>query len=100
MIGLLDFHANEAGYECGYCFHSDHHGHGYAKESLRAMMDRLSDGQKTRFVAGTALDNAPSVRLLRSLGFELVGTEEVSFYRDPNGKKILFTGGVFALETP
>ena len=100
MIGLLDFHSNEAGYECGYCFHSDYHGQGYAKESLRAMMDRLSDGRRTRFVVGTALDNTPSVRLLRSLGFSLVATEKVSFYRDTNGEKIWFPGGVFALEKP
>ena len=45
--------------------------------------------------AGTALRNTPSLRLLRSLGFERCGTERVSFYRDAEGKDIFFDGGVF-----
>ena len=45
--------------------------------------------------AGTALRNTPSLRLLRSLGFELRGTEKVSFYQDAEGKDIFFDGGIF-----
>jgi RimJ/RimL family protein N-acetyltransferase len=33
------------------------------------------------FTAGTALDNIPSVALLKSLGFTLIATEKVSFYK-------------------
>ena len=45
--------------------------------------------------AGTALNNRPSVRLLRALGFRQTGTEQVSFYRDAEGNDIVFEGGVF-----
>lgn len=98
MIGYADFHKTADGYELGYCFDSAYHGQGYANESLSALMDQLSDGRRTRFTAGTALKNVPSVRLLESLGFEKVGEEQVSFYKDKNGGNIYFTGGIFARE--
>lgn len=98
MIGYVDFHKIADGYECGYCFHSDYHGKGYAKESLNALFYRVADGQKTRFVVGTALHNLSSVRLLRSLGFEKTGEEKKSFYKDEKGDDIYFDGGIFALD--
>ena len=98
IIGYADFHKETNGYECGYCFHSDFHGNGYAKESLLALMKLLSNGRNTRFFVGTALDNLPSVRLLKSLGFEKIDEEQVSFYKDENGNDIYFTGGGFASE--
>lgn len=97
MIGYVDFHRVPEGYECGYCFHSRYHGKGYARESLRALMDWLAGGRETRFFAGTALANRPSVKLLTALGFEKIGEEPVSFYRDDAGRPVTFTGGVFAL---
>ena len=39
----------------------------------------------------------PSVSLLKSLGFELIETEKVSFYKDADGNDIVFDGGVFEL---
>lgn len=53
----------------------------------------------TNFTVGTAIDNAPSVALLKSLGFELIGTEKVSFYKDSQGNDIVFEGGIFELNT-
>ena len=47
------------------------------------------------FTAGTALDNAPSRRLLESLGFVLQGTRQLSFHQDASGRAISFVGGVF-----
>ena len=41
--------------------------------------------------------NLPSVKLLKSLGFELVDTEKVSFYKDDEGNDIIFDGGIFEL---
>lgn len=61
-------------------------------------MKLLSNGYKTRYSAGTALNNLPSVRLLKSLGFEKVSEEQVSFYKDESGEDIYFTGGIFAIE--
>ena len=59
----------------------------------------MRQGYRTsvKITAGTALNNTPSVRLLTSLGFVLVGTETVSFYKDDEGIPITFEGGEFEL---
>lgn len=97
VIGYIDFHDTGSGYECGYCFRSDHHGKGYAKESFRALIGFFSDMGVKKLTASTAMKNIPSVRLLNSLGFQLVGTEKVSFYKDELGNDIYFEGGIFEL---
>jgi len=33
------------------------------------------------------------------LGFQLIGTEDVSFYQDAQGNDIVFEGGIFELNT-
>jgi RimJ/RimL family protein N-acetyltransferase len=81
IIGYSAFNIREDGYEIGYCFHSAYHGKGYAKESHIALFDYLRTLGITKFTAGTALDNIPSVALLKSLGFTLIATEKVSFYK-------------------
>lgn len=93
-----DFHDIGNGYESGYCFHSDYHGKGYAKESYQALINLFSDRGIKRLTAGTALKNIPSVRLLNSLGFKQIGTERVSFYQDEDGNDIYFDGGIFELK--
>ena len=98
VIGYMDFHDTGNGYESGYCFHSDYHGKGYAKESYQALIKLYADRGIKRFTAGTALKNIPSVRLLHSLGFKQVGTEKVSFYQDEEGNDIYFDGGIFELK--
>lgn len=95
VIGYVAFNIRENGYEIGYCFHSAYHGKGYAKESLLALLDYMKTLGITNFSAGTALNNTPSVKLLVSLGFELVATEKVSFYKDAQGNDIVFDGGIF-----
>lgn len=97
VIGYIDFHDTGNGYDCGYCFHSDYHGKGYAKESCRALIDHYSSKGVKRFTAGTAMENSPSKKLLISLGFEQIGTEKVSFYKDDFGNDIYFDGGIFEL---
>lgn len=98
MIGYIDFHKNDDGYECGYCFHSECHGMGYAKESMLTLMEWLARNGRIRITAGTALDNLPSVRLLNSCGFRKIGEEKVSFYQDEKGEDIYFNGGIFAVD--
>ena len=95
IIGYIAFNIRENGYEIGYCFHSDFHGKGYAEESHRALFDYLKGLGITRFTAGTAINNIPSVALLKKLGFEQVGSEKVSFYKDAEGNDIVFDGGIF-----
>jgi len=99
IIGYIAFNVRKVGYEIGYCFHSAYHGNGYAKESHLALFDYLRTLGITRFTAGTALNNTPSVSLLKSLGFELVGTEKLSFYKDAFGNDVIFEGGIFELNT-
>ena len=96
VIGYIAFNIRENGHEIGYCFHSAYHGKGYAKESFFALFDYLKTLGITRFSAGTALNNTPSVKLLTSLGFKLVAQEKVSFYKDADGNDIVFDGGIFA----
>ena len=95
VIGYIAFNIRENGYEIGYCFHSAYHGKGYAKESHMALFDYLRTLGITKFSAGTALNNIPSVKLLTSLGFNLVEQEKVSFYKDADGNDIVFDGGIF-----
>ena len=99
IIGYIAFNIREDSHEIGYCFLSDYHGMGYAKESHIALFDYLRTLGITRFTAGTGLGNTPSVSLLKSLGFELIGTEKVSFYKDVYGNDIVFEGGIFELNT-
>ena len=95
VIGYIAFNIRENGYEIGYCFHSAYHGKGYAKESMLTLFNYLRTLGITKFSAGTAINNTPSVKLLTSLGFKLVEQEKVSFYKDANGKDIVFDGGIF-----
>ena len=97
VIGYSAFNIRENGHEIGYCFHSAYHGKGYAKESHLALIDYMRQLGIKRLTAGTALSNTPSVSLLKSLGFELIETEKVSFYKDADGNDIVFDGGVFEL---
>jgi len=97
VIGYISFNVRKNDYEIGYCFHSDYYGKGYAKESHVALFEYLKGMNITKFVARTALNNLPSVKLLKSLGFELMDTEKVSFYKDGDGKDIIFDGGIFEL---
>ena len=99
LIGYVAFNSRENGYETGYCFHSDYHGKGYAKESLLALIYAIHNIRPGAVItAGTAIENIPSIRLLLSLGFHQTGTEKVSFYKDSEGKPIYFDGGIFELD--
>ena len=97
LIGYSVFNIREDGYEIGYCFHSMYRGKGYAMESQVALLDYLYTLRITKFTAGTAINNILSVSLLKKLGFELIGTESVSFYKDAEGNDVIFEGGIFGL---
>ena len=99
VIGYIAFNVREDRYEIGYCFHSDYHGKGYAKESHMALFDYMKSINIKKFIARTAINNKPSVALLKSLGFKMVDKEKVSFYKDEKENDIIFEGGIFELET-
>jgi len=97
LIGYVAFNIREDSHEVGYCFHSAYHAKGYAKESLSALLAHMRALGAKKISAGTALNNTPSVRLLKSLGFEQTGEEQVSFYQNADGSDIFFDGGIFEL---
>lgn len=98
VIGYIAFNRRENGYETGYCFHSEYHGKGYARESMSALIRAIRDMEPGAVItAGTAVENIPSVKLLKSLGFRQTGTEKVSFYKDSCGEPVWFDGGIFEL---
>lgn len=97
VIGYVAFNIRNDGYEIGYCFHPAYYRKGYAQESIAALLDIMKEKGVTRIVAGTAMDNIPSVNLLYSLNFKLYREELVSFYKDKEGNDIYFRGGRFEL---
>ena len=94
-VGEVNFYSEGNSYNLGYCFLSSEQGKGYARESCRALLSYYEANGISRFTAGTALDNKPSVRLLETLGFRLTGTERLWMKIDEEGREIWFDGGQF-----
>ena len=70
LIGYAGFHMANGKNDLGFCFHSAYHGKGYAYEGVKALLRRFAkECPKAVFTAGTALENMPSCRLLKKLGF-------------------------------
>ena len=66
--------------ELGYRIHSDHQRRGYAREAVAAIIGHLIERHAVhRFVAVAAAANAPSIALLRFLGFRQEGHFRQSF---------------------
>lgn len=95
VIGFTSLNIRTDGYEIGYGFLDEYQGKGYAKESLVAISEYMKAIGAKKLLAGTAIKNLPSVGLLKSLGFELTGTERISFHKDNEGNDIYFEGGNF-----
>lgn len=96
MIGYICFHRTKDDFDMGYCFLSAYHDNGYAAEACLSLMHYMEQTHDVAlFTAGTALDNTPSCKLLKKLGFVMTGTERLSFHRDCDGNAITFEGGIF-----
>lgn len=96
VIGYVCLWSEGETLELGYCFHSDHHGKGYAFEAITALIEHVcAEKEVSSILCGTALDNAPSMRLISRLGFELIETGFTSFYQDEDGNDIFFPSGRF-----
>jgi len=74
-IGTLGAGLRRAGVsEIGYMLLRDAWGHGYAREAVSALIQRLFAVENHRRIfADTDPDNAPSIALLESLGFQREG---------------------------
>lgn len=85
IIGTVCFHRIEFGVysscEVGYKFSSAYHHKGYAAEALEKGIDIMfTELSLHRIMAWISLENTPSERLLRSLGFEFEGINRQRFF--------------------
>lgn len=91
LIGNLYFARGEFDTaELGYVFNRHYWGHGYARESCRALMADAFAGGVHRIVAECDPENVNSWRLLEALGFtrEAHLRKNVYFWKDEQGNPI------------
>jgi len=78
MIGLLilagDDQENAPVIHVGYLLRTDSWGQGYGSELVNGLVDKLADGQACRLLAGVAIDNPASARILQKAGFSRSNT--------------------------
>jgi RimJ/RimL family protein N-acetyltransferase len=88
----------EDGYNLGYIFDSDYHGHGYATAACQATLNRaFHQLHALRVISGTAAVNRNSCGLLERLGFRKTGERISSFKTAEDGKPIEFTGNIYEI---
>ncbi len=100
MVGHAGFHGppgvngpqHADAVEIGYTIFEDHRGRGYATEAAHALIDwAAGEHGVRRFVASVAPDNAPSLAIVRRLGFVQTGSQ----CDEQDGEEL-----VFELRTP
>jgi RimJ/RimL family protein N-acetyltransferase len=80
-------------YNLGYVFDFDYHGHGYATEACRALIDHaFAQVHAQQVVSGTAAANRASCRLLERLGFRKTGESTGSLENAPDDQLLVFVG--------
>ena len=86
MVGFISFHHKAPdpdlleysvlAVELGYTVEAEYRRHGYAKESAIAMIEWAGYERGVGdFVLSISPDNVPSLRLARSMGFQVVGEQ-------------------------
>lgn len=71
------------GDEIGFNIKSEYKRKGYGYEALTAFIEYMSQKRRIKhFTAQAALENIPSVKLLKKLGFTVESTEDVLFRDD------------------
>jgi ribosomal-protein-alanine N-acetyltransferase len=94
MIGHIGFHGppgtnarrDAKAVEVGYTVFPAHRRQGYATEAVRALLAWAEEEGTRRFIASVAPDNEPSLRLVRRLGFEEIG----SHWDEEDGEELEF----------
>ena len=82
--------------DLGYTLHTAYQNQGYAFEACSALMAYCVRALGiTRFTAGTADCNGPSVKLLAKLGFTKTRSHEASFVNDAEGRPLVFAAGSY-----
>lgn len=74
-IGGVSAYAEENGsvWELGWILDKRYHGHGYAPEAARGLMERLNSMRPLPFIAHCDSENHASRRVMEKLGFRLAG---------------------------
>jgi len=96
VIGLIQFqrkkdYVDEVVHGFGGIFNSDFQGKGYAFEAFKIVLEYLFEELGIdRCIAGTAVVNNKSRKLMERLGFREVIQKQVHFRNDSNGNPINF----------
>ena len=95
MIGHAGFHGqpgvngkqDPAAVELGYTIFEPHRGHGYATEAATALMGWAHEKKEIdRFIASVAPNNAPSLAIVKKLGFVQTGEQ----WDEEDGLELVF----------
>jgi [ribosomal protein S5]-alanine N-acetyltransferase len=99
MIGSAGFHGppgingkkDPAAVELGYTIFEPHRGRGYATEAAQALMDwAVAEKGIRRFIASVAPTNAPSLAIVKKLGFVETGEQ----WDEEDGLELVFERSV------
>ncbi len=91
-LGRIGFHGPpdaDARVEVGYTVVSEHRGRGYATEACGALFAWARERGVTRFRASVSPANAPSLAVVRKLGFRQTGTQ----WDEIDGEELVFERG-------
>jgi RimJ/RimL family protein N-acetyltransferase len=94
MVGHIGYHGPPGAnarhvldaIEVGYTVFPEHRRQGYATEAVRGLLEHAREQGVHRFIASVAPQNAPSLALVRRLGFVEVG----SHWDDEDGEELEF----------
>lgn len=96
VIGVVQFqrkkdYVDEVVHGLGGIFNSEFRGKGYAFEAFKVVLEYLFEELGIdRCIAGTAVVNNKSRKLIERLGFREVNQKQVHFRTDPHGNPINF----------
>lgn len=94
MVGHAGFHGppgvngleDPGAVELGYTVFPEHRGRGYATEATRALIVWAQEAGVGRFIASVAPGNAPSLAIVRKLGFVQTGEQ----WDEEDGLELVF----------
>jgi RimJ/RimL family protein N-acetyltransferase len=94
MVGHAGFHGppgvngleDPAALEIGYTVFPEHRGRGYATEAAAGLIEWARAGGVRRFIASVAPGNAPSLAIVRKLGFVQTGDQ----WDEEDGLELVF----------
>lgn len=99
LIGYIALNiVDERTRNIGFCLHTRYQGVGYATEAVSIMIEYAKQLGISTLISGTALENKPSVNLLKRLHFTETGKRTGNFTNDKEGNPIIFNGCEYELK--